>query len=645
MTTLLDFSLGPSAVQPLVAAAIARASVRLSSLTSQPCTFTNTIAQLDLILGNLEAECCAAIFLKYCSPDSAVRDAAHAAESELGRFLIEVSAREDLFNAARSVSPDGLDTVDARLLNKTLNDFRRAGLELAPADREIFSKTRRELLDLELQFGKNLNEVRDFLSVTRDELEGLPEDYIARLARLPDGGYKVTLDYPDSLPFMSKARSGAARRKLHELTNRRAVPANVLLLDDILAKRRQLATLLGLPSYAHFVLEERMARSPDAVKDFLGRLRTKLEIKAADERQKLLALKNEGEPGPLAPWDVAYCHQRLLQRDFAVDDFAVAQYLPLEKVAAGMFAVYAQIFGVKFERRNDTTAWHQDVRVYTVSDGGGELGLFYLDLFPRDGKFKHAAVFPLVRGRRLQDGSRSLPSAAMLTNFSPPTAGKPALLRHSELETFFHEFGHVLHNMLTESTYHRFSGTKVARDFVEAPSQIMENWAWEKTVLRSISGHWKTGEPLPDALIEHMLAAKQLDGAIFALRQLAFACIDQALHGAESGDTAETYRKLYQEITTFPVGADTRPEASFGHLMSYAASYYGYLWSDVYSADMYSVFAAADDAGRIGARYRKTVLAPGGSQEEADLVRRFLGREPSEDAFLESLGLKPVTTT
>ncbi|MDE2293323.1 MAG: hypothetical protein KGL53_14675, partial [Elusimicrobia bacterium] len=302
----------------------------------------------------------------------------------------------------------------------------------------------------------------------------------------------------------------------------------------------------------------------------------------------------------------------------------------------------AGLLGVRFARVEDP-AWHPEVRAFDCADAasGAPLGRFYLDLFPRDGKFKHAAVFPLLRGRRPPGGAARLASAAMLVNFEPPAAGKPSLLRHSEVETFFHEFGHVMHNLLTESPYHRFAGTRVARDFVEAPSQIMENWAWDRDVLRGLSGHWRTAKPLPEDLAARLLEAKHLDSGVFALRQLAFAWIDQALHGPEAVDPGGTYRRLYEEVAGVAQPEGLSPEASFGHLMSYAASYYGYLWSDVYAADMFSVFKASGDirSPELGARYRRQVLAPGGSRDEAGLVRDFLGREPSEDAFLAGLGL------
>ncbi len=579
-----------------------------------------------------------------------MRDAAHAAETELGRFSVDVFTRSDLYGRAKASRAEGLTPAAERLREKTLNDFRRNGLDLPPLERARLTLWRKQLLDMELAFGKNLNEVRDFLAASPADLEGLPEEFVERLGLLPEGRRKVTLDYPDSLPFMANAKRPEARQAMHALMNKRAVPANVALLEEILALRRRVAKALGYPSYAHYILEERMARTPEAVSEFLTRLRRRLEAKAAPERERLLAIKRSEVPGAerLEIWDVAYYHNKLRKTAYDLDEFEIAEYFPADRVVDGVLELYAGLFGVRFAPAAAVAAvWHPDVRVFDCSDAatGRPLGRCFLDLFPREGKFKHAAVFPLVRGRREADGSYRRPSAAMLCNFPAPAGGKPGLLKHSEVETFFHEFGHVLHNMLTEAPYSRFAGTRVARDFVEAPSQIMENWAWDRAILRAVSGHWKSGEPLPESLLDRMLEAKHLNSGIFTLRQLAVALIDQALHTAENAEPGRTYARLHEEVTTFPVPADVRPEASFGHLMSYAASYYGYLWSDVYSADMFSVFAASGDirAPEAGLRYRRQILAPGGSRDEADLVRDFLGRDPSEDAFLKNLGLTPST--
>jgi thimet oligopeptidase len=640
----LDFNYTPDSLKEKVSAALADAKSRVDALVaSEDRGFAATFEELDRIESDLETATSSATFLGHCHADKAVRDAASEMETEVGKFEIDLSTREDLYEALKAAPKEGLNPFQARLREKIVDDFRRSGLDLPGEKREEFKTLSKRLLELGIRYNKNLAEVTDFLPVTREELEGLPADYIERLEKTGDGLYKVTLDYPDSIPFMTRAKSEDARRRLHELSNRRCLPENADLLEEILGLRRRLAALMNLPSYAHYVLEDRMAKKPETVADFLSRLVGKLSPLAKEERAKLLDLKRAEHPGAerLELWDTAYYHDGMLRRDYTVDENEVSEYFPAEKVRDGMFRLYEGLFGVRYEPV-DAPVYHEEAEAYNVVDAnsGEAVGRFYLDLHPRDGKFKHAAVFSLVHGRRANGMSRR-PVSAMLVNFPRPAGGKPSLLTHDHVETFFHEFGHVMHGMLSESPYARFAGTRVARDFVEAPSQIMENWVWDKETLLSISGHWKTGAPLPGELFDRMLAAKRLNIGVFKLRQLAFGLIDQAYHGPREVSLDETYKRIYKETTDYAVLDSVRPEASFGHLISYAASYYGYMWADVFSSDMFSVFREAGDprSSEIGGRYRKAVLAAGGSREESDTVRAFLGREPREDAFLESLGV------
>ena len=640
----LQFDFTPDSLKEQITVALAEAKSRIDALVaSEDRSFAATFEALDGIESDLESKTSSPTFLGHCSADKAIREIASEMEAAVGKFYIDLGSREDLYKALKAVGSEGLTPVQARLREKVLEDFRRAGLDLEPKDRDAFIALSKKLLDHGISFSKNLAEVTDFLTVTREELEGLPDDFIGRLARTEDDRYKVTLDYPDLVPFMSRAKDAGARRRLHELANSRCLPENADILAEMLVLRRQLAALMKLPSYAHYVLEERMAPNPESVADFLAGLRDKLAPLAAKERAGLLELKRADFPDAtcLELWDTAYYHNQMLKRDYSVDENTVAEYFPTETVAAGMLSLYEGLFGVRYVPV-DAPVWHEEAKAYDVNDAksGETIGRFYLDLHPRDGKFKHAAVFSLVHGRHVGESER-WPVSAMLVNFSRGSGEKPSVLTHDEVETFFHEFGHVMHGMLSESSYARFAGTRVARDFVEAPSQIMENWVWDKEVLRSLSSHWKTGEKLPEELFDRMLAARRLNIGVFKLRQLAFGLIDQAYHGLKEVSLQETYARIYKETTDYSVLETVRPEASFGHLISYAASYYGYLWADVYSSDMYSIFTEAGDplSSEIGGRYRKTVLSKGGSRDEAESVREFLGREPREDAFLESLGV------
>jgi len=647
----LDFGLDAQAIEKVCAGAFKHTSARLDALAAIPAgerTFGNTVREFDFIQSDLETGLAAAVFLKYVSPDAAVRKAAHECDTALRKFDVDVYTRADLY-AAMSQFANGagkaLSGVDARLQARTLEEFERNGLALDPYDRARFRLLKERLVEMESTFSKNLNEVRDFLPVARAELAGLPDGYVERLARLADGRFKVTLDNPDFFPFMENAVDRGARERLDRLRGERATPDNVALLEEILSTRQRLAHMLGFATPGAMVLKQRMAATPRTVAEFLERMRSRLTPGAKDEAAVLQAMlaKDAGPDARLSSWDLMYYHNQLKKQRFAVDDEKVREYFPFDKVTGAMFDLYQTLLGVRFEEVRPARAWYADVRHFTVSDAadGRRIGEFYLDLHPRDGKFKHAAAFNLVSGRLETDGSYRQPVSAMVANFSAGTKDAPALLKHSEVRTYFHEFGHIMHQLLTRAAYPRFAGTRVLRDFVEAPSQIFEFWIWRPEVLRRISAHYRTGAPLPEDLLEGMIKARNLDAGLYNLRQIAYASVDQAYHDQPVGDTTRTYRELFDAITLTALPAGVHPQASFGHLMGYAASYYGYMWSRVYAADMFSVFEAAGVYNaEAGSRYRKVILEPGGTRDESGMVREFLGREPDEHAFLRSIGLE-----
>jgi Zn-dependent oligopeptidase len=310
-----------------------------------------------------------------------------------------------------------------------------------------------------------------------------------------------------------------------------------------------------------------------------------------------------------------------------------------------MLAVYQKLLGLKFRKIENAALWHPDVKLYEITDdaGGEPIAYFYMDLFPRDGKYKHAAAFSLLTGRALPEGRYQKPVSAMVANFNKPTQNAPSLLTHDEVETFFHEFGHIMHQTLTKARYARFAGSATARDFVEAPSQMLENWVWDADIVGSLSGHYQDrSKKLPKELLDKMLAAKNVNSGLVHLRQLLFGSVDQNYHGVPPSDTTVVYSRLAKDVAMIPTSPGTHPEASFGHLMGYDAGYYGYLWSKVYAEDMFSKFKAEGVLNPVlGRRYRVEILERGSSRDEMESLKAFLGREPDEDAFLESIGLKP----
>jgi Zn-dependent oligopeptidase len=386
-----------------------------------------------------------------------------------------------------------------------------------------------------------------------------------------------------------------------------------------------------------------MAKEPGNVEAFYRDLHAPLaEAARADiaRMSRLLAADTGDET--LQGYDWRYYDTVLRKTEYGVDPSEVAAYFPLHQVLDGMFALTGEVFGLVY-RAVEAPTWHPDVLVYAVVDaGGGEtIAHFYMDLFPREGKFSHAAAFPLVPGRRLPDGSYQQPVSAIVANFTKPTAERPSLLQHQEVETLFHEFGHILHQTLTRAELTRFAGTSTETDFVEAPSQIMEHWVWKAEVLGRFARHHESGEPIPQDLVDRLVAAKRLNIAVATLRQMQFGVLDMRLHGPGEDKDLDAILRESTEVALLPFHEGTFYPASFGHLLGgYDAGYYGYLWSEVYGDDMFSRF---EDEGitspEVGMRYRRTILERGGTRDGMDLLRDFLGREPNNQAFLHNLGI------
>ncbi|MBI4051494.1 MAG: Zn-dependent oligopeptidase, partial [Elusimicrobia bacterium] len=575
----------------------------------------------------------------------------HECETKAQQYGVEVYAREDIYNAVKApaAKKPALQGEDAKLLEKVLLDFKRNGLELPGEKREKVKEMKKRLVDLELTFQKNISESKDFLEVTKDQLAGIPEDFVSRLSTTSDGHYIVTLDYPDYFPFIENAKDEEARRQLEFKFNNRGSTTNVRLLEEAVSLRHDIANLLGYPTHAHYVLEERMAKTPERVMDFLNRIQRKLKVKGKEELSERLNLKRK-EVGwekakKLYAWDWRYYNNQLKKLKYEIDQEKIKEYFPLETVIGGMLDVYQRLLNVKFQQMTEGDTWHPDVQLYEVQDAktGVSIGRFYMDLFPREGKYKHAAAFDLVKAHILPDGTYQKPVSAIVANFNKPTPDRPSLLKHDEVETLFHEFGHIMHQVLTKAKYGRFSGTSVARDFVEAPSQMLENWVWDAEVLKSLSGHYQDQtKKLPDDLLKRMIDAKNMDSGVKYLRQLFFAMLDMEYHKSAKADTTQVYAKLMEEISLIPMSPGTHPQASFGHLMGgYDVGYYGYMWSEVYSADMFSKFEEKGIMNPdLGRRYRELILEPGRSLDEGDQLKKFLGREPNEKAFLKSIGLR-----
>jgi thimet oligopeptidase len=495
-------------------------------------------------------------------------------------------------------------------------------------------------------FQKNIADVDDYLIVNETQIEGLQEDY-KNARRQEDGSYKIDLSYPSYIPFMKFSNSEETRKELYTMFNNRAAKSNLEVLIKVLMLRKEMAELLGFKTYADYRVGDRMAKLPQNVWDFENNLVDRLKEKAQMDYDELLVVKR-GKLGDetidvIQPWESGYYNNILLKEKYDLDQNLVKEYFETNNVITGLFQIAQHLFAVEFEEVQNPSVWDKDVKMFNVKKDGKIISRFYTDLYPRPNKFSHAACWPMIKGKNTSEGYQ-MPVATLVCNFPAPTDDTPSLLSHSEVETFFHEFGHVLHNVLTTAELSTQSGTSVSRDFVEAPSQIFENWTWNYDALQLFAKNYKTGEVLPESLFEKMVAAKNVGSGLSNTQQVFYGMIDFTLHDkydpTSATTTTEVVTELQNSITLYPHLEGTHMQAAFGHLMGYAAGYYGYLWSLVYAQDMFSVFEQNGIMDvETGLRYRDIILSNGGSRDELEMVVEFLGREPNQDAYFKSIGL------
>ncbi|KAK5987947.1 Saccharolysin [Cladobotryum mycophilum] len=649
-------------------------------------TFTNVLEPILLDDNEQEAPNRILTFYQYVSTDAALRDASAKSRELFSDAYIESKMREDVFQlvdaAYGTKDSQKLEEEQLIIFEKERKKYIKNGLRLPAGEkRDRFKEIQKQLSLLSIKAQKNLNEEKGGYWFAPAELEGVPKDDIdvetlEKGTGENEGKVKVTFKYNHYTPLIKYAINENTRRQ-YIVADSNKNNNNVLIFKEIMELRDEAARLLGYPDHASVQIEDKMAKTSATVNEFLGDLRTRLIPGGEKELEKLVEYKKRDYEERGIPfegfylWDTSYYSRLIKEKEFSVDEVEISQYFPAESTFAGMLKIYEEIFGFVFVElskedrarlsptgKSEDIAWHEDVIIYSVWDdeasGGGFCGYLYLDLFPRDNKYGHYANFGIEPGYIAKDGTKKYPSTSLVCNFSKPTATKPSLLKHHEVVTFFHELGHGIHDIASRTRYSYTHGTAVMPDFVEAPSQMLENWCWTPSVLKSLSKHWETGKQIPDDLIEKLVKTKHFNSATNALNQILIGTFDMTVHGPKSHAEVKTtnygtlWNQLRHDITGIKGPEDLgegldwgNRYASIGHFIGgYDAGYYGYLYSEVFSLDMfYSFFKKNPMDGKEGRRYRHTVLERGGSKRETDFLKEFLGREPSSEAFYAELGL------
>ena len=652
--------------KPAFDAALAEARAEIDAIADHPAPpdFENTIAALDYAGSRLDRISSIFFNLNAAETNAEIQALAQEVSPLLSEFSNDITLNESLFDRVRQVyearETMDLDAESRTLVEKKFLHFRRNGALLDAAGKKRLREIDSELSRLKLTFGEHiLEETNSYeLHITREEdLEGLPESQ-REAARIRAGsggkeGWIITLDYPSYLPFMKYAANRNLRKELYLAFGSKGFHGDARDNREIVLRianlRFERARLLGYASHADFVLEQRMAKSPETVREFLEELLEKA-LPAAKRELGELAAYAEKRDGltQLEPWDKAYYSEKLKQEKFALDDEILKPYFQLENVIDGVFEIAGRLYGLSFQPEDSLPTYHEEVRTYRVVDADGKLvALFYADFHPRPGK-RGGAWMTSYKPQYRKGGTVERPHIAIVCNFTRPTSSQPALLTFDEVTTLFHEFGHALHGMLADTTYPGLSGTSVYWDFVELPSQLMENWCYEPDALALFTRHYKTGEILPDTLIEKIKASANFQEGIATVRQLSFGFLDMAWHGGNPSDITDVKAhesEAFAPTRLFPEHPETCMSTAFADIFQggYASGYYSYKWAEVLDADAFASFRESGIFDRETARrFRDHILSRGGTEDPMELYVRFRGREPEIDALLKRAGLVPA---
>jgi thimet oligopeptidase len=612
-------------------------ALRAEIVASSARTIDEALDRYNQLLTAASASNALAGLMSEVHPEEAIRDVARECEQEVSRFYSNLALDREMYDALAAIDVTAADVDTQRFLAHTLRDYRRAGVDKSEEVRARLKQIDEELTKLGQQFSKTIAEdVRTLEINDAARLAGLPADFIA--AHPPDakGTIRITTDYPDYNPFMTYAEDDELRKKLYVAFRSRGDRGNEAVLEKILALRAEKASLLGFADWADYVTADKMIKSGERAADFIEKVWKLAAPRAEQDYAELLRQLQTIQPKAtaVADWQKVWLEHLVKKQRYEVDGSIVRRYFPYERVLGGLLAITSEIFDLTYARVSDSPlAWHPTVVVYDVMRGETKLGRIYLDMHPREGKYKHAAQFPLKDGVR----GVQLPEGVLVCNFPQPSADDPGLLEHDDVVTMFHEFGHLMHHVLGgHQRWITQSGVATEWDFVEAPSQMFEEWAWSYDTLARFARHHETGEVIPRDLVDKMRRADKFGLGTQTVQQIFYAAISLGFHRTDpaSLDQLAEVQRLQKRYTPFAYVPGTRFHASFGHLVGYSAMYYTYQWSLVIAKDLLTPFTAAGLMARdVTFAYRDKVLAPGGSRDAADLVRDFLGREYDFTAY------------
>ncbi|WP_417499054.1 oligopeptidase A [Methylophaga sp.] len=659
----------PEHVEPAVTQAISQARQAVDKLLTQVShpTWETLVEPMEDIDVSIDRVWSPVSHMNSVVNSDELRKAYNACLPMLSEFGTELGQNEDLYRAYKQLAESevypSLDTAQKKVIDNAVRDFRLSGVELNQADRDEYKNITQKLTELSAKFEENLMDATHGWKkhiTDKDMLSGLPESTIAMAEQFAKRdnveGWVFTLDFPSYMPVMSYADNREFREEMYTAFATKASDQgpnagqwdNTQVMADILKLRHRLANLLGFANHAERSLATKMAQSPEQVMDFLNDLAERSKPIAIKEFEELKAFAQEtANMDELQAWDVTYFAEKLRQQRYSISQEELKPYFPEDKVVNGLFAVVNRLYGLVISERTDIDTWHKDVRFFEIRESNGNLrGQFYLDLYARQHKRGGAWMDECLVRRKTAKGLQT-PVAFLTCNFSEPVGDKPALFTHDEVTTLFHEFGHGLHHMLTKIDYAGVSGINgVAWDAVELPSQFMENWCWEREALDLISGHYETGEKLPDDLYEKMIAARNFQSAMMMVRQLEFSIFDFRLHlefDPEGGNQVDKIlAEVRDQVAVVKPPKFNRFAHSFGHIFAggYAAGYYSYKWAEVLSADAFSKFEEKGIFDReTGLAFLNNILEQGGSKEPMELFIAFRGREPEIDALLRHSGI------